>query len=203
MLTPMSPRHAASVAQRIIPALLVLSDYRIGGMNIGWEVPGLNDVEMRVRDLSLRYAQRAKTPRVFGFNTKGDREGWTAVNLTDINGGPAKGTWVLQAPGQDPHLISPALNLDAAAHTQLKLTVANDHNPASSSTLQVYWDRFGESGFREAWSVKVPISNGGGWQKLNINMSKNAAWKGEISRIRIDPVLKGDGHAVGIDQISL
>jgi hypothetical protein len=30
-----------------------VSDYRITGMNLGWEVPGLFDVEMQVRDLSL------------------------------------------------------------------------------------------------------------------------------------------------------
>jgi hypothetical protein len=30
-----------------------LADYRITGMNLGWEVPGLFDVEMQVRDLSL------------------------------------------------------------------------------------------------------------------------------------------------------
>ncbi len=30
-----------------------LADYRVTGMNLGWEVPGLFDVEMQVRDLSL------------------------------------------------------------------------------------------------------------------------------------------------------
>jgi len=31
-----------------------LADYRLAGMNLGWEVPGLFDVEMQVRNLSLR-----------------------------------------------------------------------------------------------------------------------------------------------------
>ncbi len=31
-----------------------LADYRITGMNLGWEVPGLFDAEMQVRDLSLK-----------------------------------------------------------------------------------------------------------------------------------------------------
>jgi len=35
-----------------------LSDYRITGMNLGWEVPGLFDVEMQVRDLSLQVELR-------------------------------------------------------------------------------------------------------------------------------------------------
>ncbi len=31
-----------------------LTDYRISGMNIGWEVPGIFDVEMQIRNLSLK-----------------------------------------------------------------------------------------------------------------------------------------------------
>jgi hypothetical protein len=31
-----------------------LADYRIAGMNLGWEVPGLFDVELQMRNLSLR-----------------------------------------------------------------------------------------------------------------------------------------------------
>lgn len=31
-----------------------LADYRIAGMNLGWELPGLFDVEMQVRNLSLK-----------------------------------------------------------------------------------------------------------------------------------------------------
>ncbi len=181
----------------------LLSDYRIGGMNIGWEVPGLNDVEMKVRDLSLRYTKKSTAPRVFEFNRRGDREGWKAVNMRDINGGPTQGKWILQAPGNDPHIISPKLDLDASTHKILSLTFANDHNPASTSKLQVYWERFGEPGFREAWSVSIPVKNNGGWYHLKIDLSKNPAWKGEITRIRIDPVLKGDGHAVGFDRISI
>jgi hypothetical protein len=35
-----------------------LADYRVTGMNLGWEVPGLFDVEMQVRDLSLTVVER-------------------------------------------------------------------------------------------------------------------------------------------------
>jgi hypothetical protein len=35
-----------------------LDDYRVTGMNLGWEVPGLFDVEMQVRDLSLEVRAR-------------------------------------------------------------------------------------------------------------------------------------------------
>jgi len=35
-----------------------LADYRLTGMNLGWEVPGLFDVEMQVRDLSVQVQER-------------------------------------------------------------------------------------------------------------------------------------------------
>ncbi len=186
-----------------LPASQDLSDYRIGGMNIGWEVPGLNDVEMQVRDLSLTYGKKSVVPVEFGFDSDGDTEGWTAYNMVDLNSdGPEGGLWILQVPGDDPYILSPELNLEAATHPTIHLLVANDHNPASSSTLRIYWDRFGSSGFWEARSVSVPVSNGGGWQTLNVDMSSNPEWSGEIAHIRIDPISSGDGHAVGFDEIS-
>lgn len=33
------------------------ADYRLGGMNLGWEVPGIFNVELQVRDLSLRVSE--------------------------------------------------------------------------------------------------------------------------------------------------
>ena len=187
-----------------LPDSHVLSDYRIGGMNIGWEVPGLNDVEMLVRDLSLTYEEKPVTAVTFHFDRDGDTEGWTAHNMTDLNGpGPEGGRWILQVPGDDPNIVSPQLELEAATHPTLHLVVANDHNPAATSVLKVYWDRFGEPGFREAWSISVPIGNGGGWETLDIDMSAHPAWTGEIAHLRIDPVVSGDGHAVGFDEISI
>ena len=40
-----------------------LADYRLGGMNLGWEVTGINDVAMEVRRLSLRAETRPSTGR--------------------------------------------------------------------------------------------------------------------------------------------
>ena len=36
-----------------LTASRTLSDYRIAGMNLGWEVPGVFDASAQVRDLSL------------------------------------------------------------------------------------------------------------------------------------------------------
>ncbi len=180
----------------------VLSDYRIGGMNIGWEVPGLNDVEMLVRDLSLTYEEKPVAAVTFDFNRDGDAQGWTAHNMDDLSGpGPDAGLWILQVPGDDPYWLSPELNLEAATHPTLHIVVANDHNPAETSTLAIFWDTFGQPGFDQQRVVTVPINNGGGWQTLDIDMSAHDLWRGEIAHVRIHPVISGDGHAVGVDEI--
>ncbi len=181
----------------------VLSDYRIGGMNIGWEVSGLNNVSMRVKDLSLRYTRRPVKPVVFGFNTDGDREGWTLTNGQELTNGPSNGMWIFKVPGPEPMLTSPELSIEAATHPIVRIKVANDHGPADKSYLKVYWDRFGDRGLREAWNRMVHISNGGGTQTVTIDMSNTPGWVGEIHQIRVDPVLGGDGHAVGIDEIAI
>jgi hypothetical protein len=33
-----------------------LADYRLGGVSIGWEVPGTFDVALQIRDVSLKAA---------------------------------------------------------------------------------------------------------------------------------------------------
>jgi hypothetical protein len=45
---------AAAWSQGFLADSKVLADYRIAGMNLGWEVPGIFDVEMQLRNLSLK-----------------------------------------------------------------------------------------------------------------------------------------------------
>ena len=40
-----------------------LSDYTIGGMNMGWELPGTFDVAMQVRNLSLKITEASSVRR--------------------------------------------------------------------------------------------------------------------------------------------
>lgn len=41
-----------------LPASGDLADYKIGGMNMGWEIPGLSRAEMQIRNFSLMYAPK-------------------------------------------------------------------------------------------------------------------------------------------------
>ncbi len=190
------------------------ADYRIGGMNLGWEIPGLNDAALQVRNLSLTYVSRTgtdgggtggtgtPTPVRFDFDTDGDREGWVPAGMEDRLGGPRDGRWILWVPGDDPTLSSPPLALDATRLGTLEISFANDGNPPAASRMQVFWKRRGDSAFVEARSVWIDAPNDGGWRTLRIDMDAHPQWNGTIEQVRIDPVRYGDGHAVGFDWIA-
>lgn len=50
-------------ARGFLKASTALEDYHMGGMNMGWELPGTFDVEMQVRNLSLKVKSRAETSK--------------------------------------------------------------------------------------------------------------------------------------------
>lgn len=181
-----------------------LADYRIGGMNLGWEIPGLNNSELQIRNLSLIYTDKTTPPVnkvVYDFNTDGDTEGWTTKNIDQSFGGPSNGLWIMDVPGSDPMMLSPTLQLDAGGYKSISVKMANDGNPAAGSHMQVFWKRTGDADFSEANSAWIDVSNKGGWATYTIDLSANQNWYGQINQIRIDPIMYGDGHAIGIDSI--
>ncbi|MCK5806187.1 MAG: hypothetical protein KAI66_25370, partial [Lentisphaeria bacterium] len=186
-----------------LPRSHSLSDYYLGGMNLGWEIPGLNNTELQIRNLSLVYADGSPTEIRYDFNTDGDREGWTPVNLDDPNDGPIGGTWTMTVPGSDPALLSPALQINTANYSSISVTLANDGNPADYSRMQIFWSLAASPGFIEDNSDWIPVSNGGGWATYTIDLSTHPYWNGAINQIRIDPIMSGDGNSIGIDAIVL
>ncbi len=181
-----------------------LADYRIGGMNLGWEIPGLNAASLQIRDLSLTYTDGSGGQggqAEWLFDTDHDTEGWTSQNLQDPNGGPVGGLWILTADQNDPMLLSPALSLDAADYTALAVRMANDHNPADASHMQVFWSSQASPGFSEGNSLWVDVDDGGGWATYTLDLAAHAGWNGTIDQLRIDPIQYGDGHSIGIDSV--
>ena len=177
------------------------ADYKIGGMNMGWEVPGLSCVTMQVNNFGLE-AYGLYWPQSYEFNVNGDMNGWSFTNLTDYGTpGPTNGTWIFTASLDDPQLIGPAIRIDADTFTAVKVKVANAGNPAAASVAQLYWKCNGASSFTETCSQKVNIGNGGGWVEYTFDMTSNTNWCGEITQLRLDPVYYGDGHGIGIDYI--
>ncbi len=177
-----------------------LADYKIGGMNMGWEVPGLSDVSMQVRNFGVQ-AYGLDFARSFEFNEDGNVEGWTYANLTQFISSPFNGHWVLKAPGDDPQLISPEMRLSADRYQSVQFGIANAGNPIDGSISTLFWRRDGDAGFSTNRSVSVAVGNGGGWQDKEFDLSSHPDWNGEIVQLRFDPILYGDDHAVGIDYL--
>jgi hypothetical protein len=122
--------------------------------------------------------------------------------MTEIGAdGPVNGKWVLRVPGPDPQWTGPAMRLSAERYPAVAVRLANDGNPSADSVATLFWRRTGDSGFSEARSVSVPISNGGGWATYRFEVGTHSNWTGEVVQLRLDPVIAGDDHAVGIDFI--
>jgi hypothetical protein len=49
---------ATAWAKGFLPGSKNHADYFIGGMNLGWELPGTFEVEMQVRNLSLKLFEK-------------------------------------------------------------------------------------------------------------------------------------------------
>lgn len=176
------------------------SDYKIGAMNMGWEVPGLSVVSMQVRNFGLQ-AYGLDFAKPYEFNIDGESGGWGIANMVDVNLGALNGVWTLTAPGNDPQLNGPQMRLSADRYKQVVVRMSNDGNPIASSIAQLFWRRNWGEGFSESRSVSVTVANDGEWGKYTFDMSSNPEWNGEIVQLRLDPIMSGDGHSVGIDYV--
>ncbi|MCK5689805.1 hypothetical protein KAI87_11075, partial [Myxococcota bacterium] len=93
------------------------------------------------------------------------------------------------------------MSVNTASYSKISIKMANDHNPACSSAMQVFWSN-GEA-FSETNSAWAEVSYQGGWATYTINLAGRPCWSGTVSKIRIDPIIYGDGHAIGVDSIIL
>ena len=177
------------------------ADYKIGSMNMGWEVSGLSRVAMQIRDFGVE-AYGPNFAKPYEFNTDGYSEGWNFLNMTNAaSGGVTNGTWILTVPGDDPQMLGPAMRLNTSLYKQVLIRMENDGNPMAGGTAQLYWKRSGDSGFSGTQSVSIAVINDGGWRKYTFDMSSDPGWNGEIVQLRLDPVMYGDGHNIGVDYI--
>ncbi|QHI69166.1 hypothetical protein [Tichowtungia aerotolerans] len=179
---------------------MTYNDYKIGAMNMGWEVPGLSCVAMQVKNFGLE-TYGLYFPKPYEFNVNGDREDWAFANLTEVYDGPYNGVWIFTASQSGPQLIGPEILVDAEMYPKVIVKMANAGNPAAASVAQLFWKCTGDTSFSEARSKKVNIGNGGGWVEYTFDMTNDPDWHDEIIQLRLDPIYYGDGHAVGIDYI--
>ncbi len=74
-------------------------------------------------------------------------------------------------------------------------------NAGPSTSMQVFFKTLESDFYSEDKSVWVPFSGGGGWIDVVVDLAKNAAYRGIITGIRIDPF--DANEAFGIDDVCL
>lgn len=176
-----------------------LSKYHVGGMNMGWEVTGLNNGTIEIGNFSLKQ-YTAQNPKSYEFNYDGDTEGWIPISdLNQFTNGPLNGQWILVPIGNDPQLLSPILLIDTSIVKKIIINMANDHG--FDNHLQLFWSADNEGLFNENDSIWIEMKNDGEWREYILDLSNNEKWNGIIRRLRIDPVQQGNGDGFGIDYI--
>lgn len=172
-----------------------LSRYFVGGMNLGWEVTGLNIGTVEIGSLSLKQ-YTSETPRSYEFSAENDSEGW---QTNEINRGVLNGKWILEVQGDDPQIISPILSINATVVKKIFIRLINDRLP--NDRCQIFWNFDETEFFSEERSVWLNIKNDGNWNEYVIDLTGNRNWRGLIRRIRIDPVEFGNGRNLTLDYI--
>ncbi|MFA6173779.1 MAG: hypothetical protein WC701_08825 [Kiritimatiellales bacterium] len=181
-----------------------LGDFKIATANIGWEVMGLSRVAVQVKNFGVK-AIGLNFPLSYEFNTAGDKEGWSVINLP-ANGPSANGTWILTASSADPQLVGPSIRVDPDAFTKVYVRMANFGGAAANAAAYLHWKQTGMANFDGLHCQRVNnITNNGIWVEYTFDMANNTNWGGsastEIKQLRLDPILNGDGHDIGIDYI--
>ena len=176
-----------------------LSRYFVGGVNIGWEVTGLNNGTIEVGNLSLKQ-YTARNPKSYEFDRDRDTQGWTRLlDLNQLTDGPLNGKWILKPFGDDPQLLSPPVRIDASVVKRIIIHMANDH--LSDNHFQLFWSTGSEGVFNESKSIWIEMKSDGGWRDYVLNLSTHSHWHGIIRRLRIDPVQYGSAGSFGLDYI--
>lgn len=172
-----------------------LSKYYVGGMNVGWEVTGLNNGTIEIGNFSLRQ-YTAQNPRSYEFNQDGNAEGWKA-NIFQPNTSihkPLNGKWVFPSVDEGFHLLSPDMVVDAAV---VKKIIINTNN----SKFQLRWTRVTDGSFSGKGSIYRVLKNDRNWTEHVIDLSNNRTWHGIIRRLRIETIREDNNTEFGIDYV--
>ncbi len=133
----------------------------------------------------------------WNWNTPGDREGWTSNDQIDA-WVVTDGRYTLHIPGKsDPYITSPMVSISASGYPVLKLTYFNN---TGNTNAQLFWTTT-SSGWSEANSCRFTTVSDGNFHTLEVDLSKNANWKGTIAQLRLDMTNGGTGD-FGIDHLS-
>ena len=170
------------------------ADYKIGGMNIGWEVTGLSRVEVQVRNFGVQ-AYGVNYAKPYEFDS-GETDGWT---VSSGGADSSNGIWSVTAGTGGLQLNGPAMRLRADRYSQVAVRAASRTGRAQQQ-FRLFWKRAGDTAFETNRSVGVS-SSGTEFQKTVFDLSGAPEWSGEIEQLRLIPEAAVAGDVFLLDYI--
>jgi len=126
------------------------------------------------------------------FLFRGTRAGWTYSNASD-SGYPLPADRLrVNVGASDPIMWGPECSFQAAEVPRLYIRAAHHCAGGGTRTAQIFWEREnGASPVSAAQSQSFTAINDGTFRLYTVDLSNNAQWTGQISRLRFDPVPSG------------
>ncbi|MBQ2944886.1 MAG: hypothetical protein IJD93_09425 [Ruminococcus sp.] len=132
------------------------------------------------------------------FETQHDPLGWT-INSGVADSGVGDGNFVMYiSNGNDPTLTSPDISIDSKKYKIIEIKYKNE---IQNDEGQIYWES-NKSGLSEQNSCQFTSISDGVWHTIRLDMSQYPGWKGNITKLRVDPVTGGVGHFY-IDRVAI
>ncbi len=122
----------------------------------------------------------------WNFNQAGKALGWKADHHLARFSFDQEGLQT-SSTGGDPYMSGPRMQIDAAFAPHLEIRMRS----TKGNDAQVFWvvrnTSGGEQPFNEAASQHFIVQPDGQWQTYRLDLSSHPAWKGQITRLRLDP----------------
>ncbi len=140
-------------------------------------------------------------PAVAGPNARfdHDRQHWWSDSIADDQC-PTQGTWSLKVEGNDPKVFGPESSWQAADVPVIYIRAAYK---TSQRTATLFWETADQPGFPAEQSVRFEVVPDGKPRTYRVELSASPRYRGEIRRLRFDPVDRGvPGDRVELEFIS-
>jgi hypothetical protein len=127
------------------------------------------------------------------FFFRGTRAGWAYRGGASDSGYPVPSDRLrVNVNSTDPQMWGPECSFQAADVPKIYIRAAYHCASNSTKSAQLFWEREnGASGMSELQRQSFTATNDKKFRMYTINLSTNANWTGQISRLRFDPVPSG------------
>lgn len=126
--------------------------------------------------------------------------GWTPINLGQ--GMPEGSGWYYPRIGGSPQLISPDLDISIGQYNAIEMQMVI--NPAiENPTIQMFFATASQPQFSTTRSAWLGGKSDGNMHTYNVYFGKHPEWRGQLTRLRLDPTGAGLSGGVRIQRIRL